>query len=248
VAREAERRPPLRERVRAAGPAHLREGHIFAKIYHLKGDIARAVEYYRQVANAFEDARDALDFFTAKEVHVDEVIALPPGKAGATVRWRNLETLKVKLYPVDLLLLFMKEKDLRQVSQVDLTGVAPRKELETRLSGRPYEWNETSVPLPVEEKGAYLVVAKADEIDVSALLILSDLDVKVQRVGDKVRVYAASRKDGKPAGDAYVTVSDGNRIIGRGRTDARGVFEARGASGAVSVVAEKEGNYALHRE
>lgn len=222
--------------------------HMFAKIYHLKGDIRKAVEYYRQVANNFEDARDALDFFTAKEVHVDEVIAAPPGKVQAKVRWRNLEKLTLRFYPVDLLLLFMKEKDLRQVAQVDLTGVAPRKQLETKLSGKPYEWNETGVALPVEEKGAYLVVAKADEIDVSALLILTDLDVKVQRIGDKVRVYAATRKDGKPAGDAYVTVSDGQRILGRGRTDARGVFEARGANGAVSVVAEKEGNYALYRE
>jgi uncharacterized protein YfaS (alpha-2-macroglobulin family)/TolA-binding protein len=222
--------------------------HIFAKIYHLRGDLQKAVEYYRQVANNFEDARDALAFFTAKEVHLDEVIAAPPGKVDAKLRWRNLAGAKWKLYPVDLLLLFMKEKDLRAIASVDLTGVAPRKELETRLSGREFEWNETSVRLPVEEKGAYLVVAKADDMDVSALLILTDLDVKVQRVGDKVRVYAASKKDGKPAADAYVTVSDGQRIVGRGRTDARGVFEARGAGGAVSVVAEKEGNYALYRE
>src|SRR5439155_14753147 len=109
------------------------------------------------VENSFEDARDALAFFTAKEVHVDEVIAAPPGKVEAKVRWRNLAKLKLKLYPVDLLLLFMKEKDLRQVSQVDLTGVAPRKELETALSGAPYQWNETAVALPVEAKCAYLV-------------------------------------------------------------------------------------------
>src|SRR5204862_2265549 len=65
--------------------------HIFAKIYHLKGDIAKAVEYYREVAGSFEDARDALDFFTAKEVKVDEVIAASPGKVAAGVRWRNIE-------------------------------------------------------------------------------------------------------------------------------------------------------------
>jgi hypothetical protein len=222
--------------------------HIFAKIYHLKGDIPRAVEYYRMVANRFEDARDALDFFTAKEVRIDEVIAALPGRVEAPVRWRNLGMIKLKLYPVDLLLLFMKEKDLRQVSSVNLTGVAPRHELEARLAGKPFEWNETRLGLPVTEKGAYLAVAKADDLDASALVLLTDIDVRVQRVGDKVRVYAVSRRDGAPVGDAYVTVSDGSRIVGRGRTDARGVFEARGAGEAVSVVAEKDGNYALYRD
>ncbi len=222
--------------------------HLFAKIFHLRGDLARAVQYYGMVAGSFEDARDTLALFTAKEVKVPEIVSLPPGKVEVPVRFKNMSTLKMKLYPVDLLLLFAKEKDLAQVSQVDLSGIVPRHEIEHKLAGKPYEWNDARVPLPLTEKGVYLAVAKADDQDASALVILSEIDLQIQRLADKVRVYVVTRKDGKPAADTFVTVSDGSRIIGRGRTDARGVFEARLSGGAVSVVAERDGHYALYRE
>lgn len=222
--------------------------HIFAKIHHLRGNIARAIEYYSQVEGRFEDARDAVAFFTAKKIETAPVVAGAPGEVRLAYRWRNLSSVSLKIYPVDLFLLFMREKDLSRAADVDLTGVAPRRETEVTLRGEPYAWNETSVPFPIAEKGVYLVVAKAGDHDASSLAILTDLEVKVQRIGDKVRVYAIGRKDGKPVGEAFVTVSDGSRILGRGRTDARGMFEARGAQGPVSVVAEKDGHYALYRE
>ncbi|MGH7293975.1 MAG: hypothetical protein ACRELB_03530, partial [Polyangiaceae bacterium] len=221
---------------------------IFAKIFHARGDIAKAVDYYRMVADRFEDARDALAFFTASEIKIDDVIAAPPGANEVPVRWRNVSKLKMKLYPVDLLLLLAKERSLGDVSSIDLTGVAPRREMEVALEGEKYRWNVTRVPMPVDEKGVYLVVAKADSIDVTTLLILSDVRLELQRVGDSVRVYAIGKRDGKPIGDAFVTVSDGSRVVARGRTDARGLFEARGAGSAVTVVAEKDGSYALARE
>ena len=88
----------------------------------------------------------------------------------------------------------------------------------------------------------------ADDLDAMTLVILSDLKVQVQESGGAIRVYATARSSGKPLANAYVTVSDGRRILGRGRTDARGVFEVRGSGGAgLSIVAEHEGAYALFR-
>ena len=69
--------------------------------------------------------------------------------------------------PVDLLLLFSREKDLSKAARVDLTGITPTETASVPLKGEPYVWNDSDVALPVKDKGVYLVVAKADELDAS---------------------------------------------------------------------------------
>ena len=71
--------------------------------------------------------------------------------------------------------------------------------------------------------------------------------MSVQVVGNRVRVYAEHRATGKPVKDVFIKIADGKEIKAQGFTDARGVFEGRGISGAVMVVAEKEGDFALYR-
>jgi len=223
--------------------------HLFAKIHHLRGDYGKAVEHYRLVANEIEDARDALAFFEAKGLEAPEVLAFAPaGRAFFGPRTKNVDAIQLKVYKVDLLILFAKQKSLADVHKVDLTGISPMKVQTVKVDARPYVWHDPSIEFPVAEKGVYLVVFKAGDLDRSTVVIRTELDLKVQRVGDKVRVHAVSMKDGLPVPDVYVTVSDGARIVGRGRTDPRGLFEARGVHGKVFVVAEKEGSFALHRE
>jgi len=223
--------------------------HLFAKIYHLRGDYPKAVAHYRLVANQIEDARDALAFFEAKGLEAPEVLAFAPGTPPRlTVRAKNVDSVQLKVYKVDLLILFAKQKSLADVHKVDLTGISPVKLETLKLGLAPYVWHERALDLPFKEKGVYLAVVKAGDLDQSTVAMVTELDLRVQRVGDKVRVYAISRKDGLPVPDVYVTVSDGARIVGRGRTDQRGLFEARGVYGKVFVVAEKEGSFALHRE
>ena len=76
----------------------------------------------------------------------------------------------------------------------------------------------------------------------AGLVLVSDLDISVQVVGNRVRVYAEDRATGKPVKDVFIKIADGKEIKAQGFTDARGVFEGRGISGAVMVVAEKEGD------
>jgi len=90
-------------------------------------------------------------------------------------------------------------------------------------------------------------VAKSGGPAATSIVIVSDLDLDLQQVGDKVRVYAVSRETREPMRDVFIKVSDGKSITAQGFTDARGVFEGRSGSGPVMVVAEKDGHFALYR-
>lgn len=223
---------------------------LFAKIHHVKGDLGQAVELYRRVADRFEDARDALEFLTKEELSIPDAVSFAAGeKATPAVRRKNLESLELRIYPVDLMLLLALKKDLRDADDVDLGGIAPASTVRREFAGgRDYRWHEEEIPLGLDApKGVYLVVARSGELSASSLVVVSDLDVTIQRVGPTVRVWAVDRKTHQPVGNVFVKISDGDEIRAQGFTDARGIFETRGLTGAVVVVAEKDGQYALVR-
>ncbi len=224
--------------------------YLFGKIHHLRGELDQAVGYYRQVASRFEDARDALTFLTSQGLRIPESASFKVGETPRlTLSRKNLISLDLRIYPVDLMLLIAVKKDLRAAHEIDLTGIATKHRSRLAFAdGRDYRWHEEEVPIrSIGEKGVYLVVAKSDGPAATSIVIVSDLDLSVQRVGGKVRVYAVDRETREPMRDVFIKVSDGRSITGQGFTDARGVFEGRSGSGPVMVVAEKDGHFALFR-
>ena len=221
---------------------------LFARIHHLRGELPQALVYYNQVKGSYADARDSIAFLTEEGIRVDEVLTYSPGSAIAIpVDHKNVQEVIVKIYPVDLLLLLMKEKDLSKVTRIDLTGVKATETKTHKLGGMAYQWNKTIVGVPLTKTGAYLVVAKAGTHDVSSLVLVSDLQLTVQRTSGRLRVYATQKATGKPAANTFITVSDGARIVGRGRTDARGVFETGARGSRLSVVGQYQDHLALDR-
>jgi tetratricopeptide (TPR) repeat protein len=224
--------------------------HLTAKVAHLRGDLARAVDLYRQVENLFPDARDAREFLTREGLELRDVERAAVGQTPVLhMRRKDLAEVRLKVYAVDFMILYALRRDLSAVNRIDLAGVEPVKEwVVARQGPEDFRWHDEEVPLPAKEKGVYLVVAKGGGLDASSVVLVSDLDVSVQETGGRVRVYATNRTTGAPAGDVYVKIGAGSTIQAQGFTDPRGVFEAGAVSGAFSVVAEKDGNVALWRK
>ena len=217
--------------------------YLGAKTHHIRGNLDAAVKAYRQIQGKFPDARSALAHLTAKELSAPEVASVPLGQdPKVKFAWKNVDQVKVKLYRVDLALLFAVRKDLRSVSSIDLTGIDPVEELEAKLEGSPYTPNTTEVSIPAKDKGVYLLAARAGEKESSTVLIRSDLKLEVQRVGRSIRVHVL------PRGAARIKISDGSRIVANGSSDARGIFEAPVSAGRASVLAERDGHFALYTE
>ena len=224
--------------------------YLFAKISHIKGDLTKAVSFYRRVSNQFEDARDALAFFTKAELVVKPTYAMALDRPPTVeVELKNLRSLKGRIYPVDLKVLFAVRKNLTNINAIDLTGIPAVATFEKTFKDAPdYMRFTRPVTLPVKEKGVYLVVLKSGTEDTSTIVVRSDLELKVQRVGSKVRAYVTNRSTGTPVAGAFVRVADGRTIKAEGPTDPRGVFEGPNIRGKASFVVEHQGSFAFYQE
>ncbi len=240
-----------------AGSAELRTSpfvphvkYLFAKIYHLSGELGKAVEYYKSVEREFEDARDALAFLTRRDFRLPESATFTEGEeVSLTLSRKNIESLEVRIYPVDLMLLVAVQKDLSRAHEIDLTGIAPtEKSTKYFKGGGDHRWHEEQLSLGNRPKGAYLVVARAGDLVRTSIVLVSNLSISLQKSGNRLRVYAEDALTREPVGNVFVKVTDGKKIRARGFTDARGVFTCEGFKGMVIVVAgSKTGHDALLR-
>ena len=114
---------------------------------------ARALDYYRQVADRFTDAAGAIKSLTRKELKLPEVSVIRPaapavaaagaglraiavqqaggenepkdGPAAAKLEYRNIAEADVKVYPVDLMQLYLTRRNLNGIAGIDLAGITP---------------------------------------------------------------------------------------------------------------------------
>jgi len=238
----------------AASPYNDAALYLLGKIAHVMGDLPKAVEYYGRTP--FGDAKSAPAFLTAKEPALGptQTVAVSPAAGGAPpaavlpVRFKNLSEVTLKLYKVDLLVLLATKKDLGNLAGVELTGITPMKEWKVGFTAqRRFAWGEQPVEVPVPDPGAYLVVARAEDVGASTVVVRTDLMLKVQQIENRVRVYAYGGPEARPAKGAYVKISDGQTLVAEGYTDERGIFEG-GVGRALprlSVSADWNGNPAL---
>src|SRR5262249_55678362 len=150
-------------------------------------DPGKALEYYRQVAERFTDAADAIRSFTRKDLHVPEISVIRPetnhpaiglrsiapqaprGAENAAAKpeikldYRNIAEADVKVYPVDLMRLYLTRRNLDEVAGIDLAGITPLFETTVALGkGEDYSDKLKSIELPLEKEGAYLVMIRGD--------------------------------------------------------------------------------------
>lgn len=232
---------------REASEFRPRAWHAIGRVRHVLGDLAGAIAAYRE-AVAVEDAREAVAWLTDARLELDEsVTAGVAGTASFPMRYRNVGEVRLRVYPVDLQVLFAVRRTLEGLNRIDLSGITPAHEWTVRpAGGGDHGWHASTVELPVgkDAAGVYLVVAKAGDLETSTVVLKTDLQVALQRVGEKVRVHVLDAT-GKGVRGAFVTVSDGRAIKARGVTDGRGTFEAPGIGATPFVVVNSGDRYAI---
>ncbi len=227
--------------------------YILGQIHHASQEFSEAAGYYEKVATVFADAREALADFREKRLSLNEVASFRPGEpVSVKVLHRNLQEAEVLVYPVDLMTLYLRERNLSGVTGVNLSGIAPTLRASVTLTGgaslRP---QETMLPLDLTQPGAYLVIVRGGELHASGLVLVSDIEIEVREdaVQGRLRIQASSRGDGAYLRDADVRVIGSyNEFFVSGRTDPRGIFVADAVAGTSTVIARwQEGHYAFFR-
>ena len=237
-------------------PNKWRALYILGQIYDARRMTAKALEYYRQVADRFTDAAGAIEFHTRKALKIPEVSVVRPGgadeKPGVKLDHRNVAKADVTVYPVDLMRLYLTRRNLNQIADVDLAGITPLVEKTVELgSEADYEDKSQTIDLPLDKEGAYLVMIRGDELYASGIILVSTIESEVleETLAGRARVVVRDARSQAAVPKAQVKVigSDNAEFIS-GETDLRGVFTAEGLNGRVSVVVRKgTAEYAFYR-
>jgi tetratricopeptide (TPR) repeat protein len=226
--------------------------YILGQIDHAAGRIAGAIERYRQVIKKFADAAEAVDFFTRKSVALPEISSFREGEdVEVELKYRNVPKVTLSVYKVDLMKLCLLRKNLNNVTDINLAGIAPTIVEEVELGeGKDYKEMTKKLELPLGEKGAYMLVVQGEGAGCTGMALIADLDLEVQEdtTSGRVRVNVKDKETGEFLKNVYVKVIGSRQsVFQSGYTDLRGIYVADGVEGSSTVIAEREGEYAFHR-
>ncbi len=227
--------------------------YILGQIHHARQEFGKAAEYYERVQTLFADAREALASLHEKSISLPEVTNARPGeKTTLEIAHRNLKEAELLVYPVDLMTLYLREKNLSNITRVNLSGIAPTIRKTVSFDAKDgLQPAKTKVELSLADPGAYLVICRGDELHASGLALVSKLDlaVKEDATSGRLRIQVLDHDSQKFVRDVDVRViGSQNQEFVSGRTDPRGLFAADGVSGSATVIARfGDRQYAFYR-
>ncbi|MFQ6039969.1 MAG: MG2 domain-containing protein [Candidatus Poribacteria bacterium] len=235
--------------------------YIIGQIYHAQGKPELAIEWYGKVKDRYPDARESISYFERKRISLPEVNIFRPdeliGDSSAngveiSLRYRNIKEATLQVYRVDLMKLYLREKDLGKIAQVQLAGIEPKvSEKITLGDGRDYIDKERKVKLDIKDEGAYLVICRGDDLFASGLVLITPIDIEVQEdVGSgRLRVNVRDAKTGNFIEGVHVkAIGSADKQFKSGETDLRGIFIADDIRGVPTVIARDERDrYAFYR-
>lgn len=224
--------------------------YLEGQILHSEGEVEDALRAYDEVAKDFTDAAEAAAYFRRRELSLPEVTRIDPAAASKiVVTSRNVESVTVQAYRVDLMRLYLLRKSLDDVRGIQLHGIAPVFDTELGVEGAAdHAERRLDVALPFEGEGAYLVVARSGELLATGLVLRSGLTIDAEENLGAGRVRVNVRRPGGFVGAAEVKVvgSADGRIRG-GETDLRGIFVADDVVGRATVLVRVGDAFAFFR-
>jgi len=228
-------------------------GYIVGQIFHAQGQPAEAIEWYRKVQDTYRDAKEAIAYFEEKRLTLEEVTVFRPGApVDLKIKYRNIREAALQVYRVDLMKLYLREKNLSGITSVRLAGIKPEVETTVPLGdGKDYVEKEKTARMAIKEDGAYLVICRGDDLFSSGLVLVTPLKMEVQEdaVSGQVRANVLdAAKGGYRAGVHVKAIGSADREFKGGETDLRGIFAADGLRGKATVIArDGDARYAFYR-
>ncbi len=227
--------------------------YIMGQVYHSLGKAADAIHEYTRVEERFADAAQAIEYFARKSIELPEVTTIKPGeKAELTLGYRNIPSCELKVYRIDLMKFSLLKRNLAEITKINLAGIRPLHDESIELGdGKDYRDLEKALALPIEDEGAYLIVARGENLHTSGLVLVTPLAVEIQEdaTSGRVRTTVKDESNDKYVSEVHVKViGSANEDFVSGETDLRGIFVADGINGTSTVIAQADtGSYAFFR-
>jgi len=227
--------------------------YILGQIYHAESKPKEAIDWYGKVKELYPDAAEAIAYFEKKSIALDEVTVLKPGQpVELTLKYRNLKEASLQVYRVDLMKLYLQQKNLSAITRVQLAGIKPELEQTTELGdGKDYVEKERKISLKLKDEAAYLVICRGDDLFTSGMVLITPLKIEVQEdsASGRVRANVLDTVKGGYRPEVHVkAIGSADTEFRSGETDLRGLFIADNVHGKATVIArEGESRYAFFR-
>ena len=169
-----------------------------------------------------------------------------------TLKYRNIKEAFVQVYRVDLMKLYLQQKNLSAITSVQLAGIKPESEITVKLGdGKDYVEKERAIALALKDEAAYLVICRGDDLFTSGMVLITPLKIEMQEEAASGRVRANvldTMKGGYRPGVHVKAIGSADSEFRSGETDLRGIYVADNLRGKATVIA-REGNsrYAFFR-
>ena len=227
--------------------------YILGQIYHAQSKPKDAITWYETVKTQYPDAQEAIQYFEKKSIGMEEVTVFKPGeKVSLTLKYRNIKEAFVQIYRVDLMKLYLQQKNLSAITSVQLAGIKPESEQTIALGdGKDYVEKDRPIPLALKDEAAYLVICRGDDLFASGMVLITPLKIEVQEesASGRIRANVLDTAKGGYRPEVHVkAIGSADSEFRSGETDLRGIFIADNLRGKATVIA-REGisKYAFFR-
>ncbi|TWT33373.1 tetratricopeptide repeat protein [Blastopirellula retiformator] len=148
------------------------------------------------------------------------------------LKTRNLESVDVQIYKVDLETYFRKMHLATGVESLDIALIDPDSQLEHKVAD--YEKyrlfsTQVDVPLPGDDKptaGVMAITVSGKTQEATTLVLQSDLDMIVKSSRDEVFIFTQNMRTGKPWPGVKLLLSNGSEVFAEVETGEDGVYQA----------------------
>ncbi|UUO05786.1 tetratricopeptide repeat protein [Blastopirellula sp. J2-11] len=148
------------------------------------------------------------------------------------LKTRNLESVNVQIYKVDLETYFRKMHLATGVESLDIALIDPDSQFEHQVADyekyRLFSQN-VDVPLPGENEikaGVMAITVSGKTQESTTLVLQSDLDMIVKSSRDEVFIFTQNMRTGKPWPGVKLLLSNGSEVFAEVETGADGVYQA----------------------
>jgi uncharacterized protein YfaS (alpha-2-macroglobulin family)/TolA-binding protein len=143
---------------------------------------------------------------------------------------RNLPSVSVRLYKIDMETYFRRTHRLRGVEDLDLALIAPTKAWEERIAAyAKFKKSEHRLKVPVPGPGVYAVTVAGGKLEATTVIHVSDLALITKASRHDLLVFAIDVRQNRPWPGVSLLVSDGTKLLFEGTTGADGVLHRRDA-------------------
>ncbi|PIE24335.1 MAG: hypothetical protein CSA62_03375 [Planctomycetota bacterium] len=201
----------------------LYEGELF--------DYERAIETYKKVRGSFaSSARQRMRLLREESLKLEtERVYQSDESAKVKVRTRNLKSLRVRIYKLDLANFHRGTMGRGEIRSLAVEVIEPDKTFESKTPEyRKYQESERELKLPFTGQGAYVVKVDGGDLEASSLVLVSDVSIISKSSREELFVYAQNTRTNQVAAGVDVLVTDGRKVVAEGKTGSDGVWRYRG--------------------